>query len=154
MSRILEIITTTPPRELGLVEPGPPGGGETLPSQIRQLEFEGIGVMLVPIADHVRLLLPPSLGGAACLSLDEQLLIEWAARRLTPSDADRLHRFLDAVARDRSWAIVLEADAGQGQREVEAGSRSLFETVDELIRDPSGWDLTVITPASRSSTNR
>jgi hypothetical protein len=82
------------------------------------------------------------------LSLDERLVIEWAANRLTPDDERRLRKMFDVLLRESEpWAVVLEHPDGEASVVKAAERGEVVDVIDGLFKAPRGWGLAVVLPA-------
>lgn len=97
--------------------------------------FRGVVLRRGELAMHIARLLPIELqaSGVHCLSLDEAIVNEWAAGRLTPRTQDDLRALFAAFgSAARPWAVVV--DTSEAGRAESIDTDDAFATSDALLR--------------------
>lgn len=145
MSRIVEIVVAAQPAEVhGLQELFVTFGEAT--TQLTPRTFLFMDTLRLTlrhppayVINELAHILPTT---SMSLVLDEQLVLEWSAGRLPDSVSTLLERLF--VELPTPYAAIVELGSGEGLQRLIAVPLSVFAIVDQVIRNDTSHDVTVV----------
>jgi hypothetical protein len=147
VSSFLQIVSSDLFKITGLFERLVTWGDDELPTDPRCFVFSSLEMVLLPIPQHIRSILPLELGvHASGLQLADDITTQWASSRISTKTQLDLQRFFDAISASHRWAVTYERGSGTGIQTLGCAATCLFDVVDSTIRNQTDFDLTVIIP--------